>query len=76
MKTLPSYACMPNIRTRLICSKVGGDGIQDRYRKDRPRQIEPHIGIMVKPQDPFKLLINIQFSLAERIGCQAKLIQN
>jgi hypothetical protein len=45
-------------------------------RKDRPRQIEPHIGIMVKPQNPFKLLINIQFSLAERIGYQAKLIQN
>jgi hypothetical protein len=45
-------------------------------RKDRPRQIEPRSGIIVKPQNPFKLLINIQFSLAERIGYQAKIIQN
>jgi len=64
MKTLPSYAGMLNIRTRLICSKVGGDVVYTIGRKDRPRQIEPHIGIMVKPQNPLKLLINIRFALA------------
>jgi hypothetical protein len=45
-------------------------------RKDRQRQIEPHIGIMVKPQNPVILLMNIQFALAERIGYQGKLVQN
>jgi hypothetical protein len=44
--------------------------------KDRPRQIEPHIGIMLKPQNPLKLLIIIRFAMAERIGYQGKVIQN